>query len=340
MITRPELDRIGSRSIVALVLLVLVGLTPDVYAQPGLVSWWPAEGSADDVFGGNDGTLQGGVTFGPGRVGQGFTFQGVAGERVVVPHSPELSLESLPTATVEGWFRWTGPQSHPTTGGFIVGKHACGFGNGWLVSVTLGVMLDGSSLVGDLGFGGRNVSDGQWHHFAGVKDGSTYYEYLDGVLTGTSAANPHPNTNTAALQIGGISGGTCNNSDQFTGVIDEIRIHHRALSASEIQAIASGTVPPSPETELAQCEADLADALAQIDSLSAENARLQGDLAAAQSALGTVEQTLARLFSNPQFRIPGNTVPEQLDALVSAIVRLNRGRQEGLYVNLGGTLGH
>jgi len=41
---------------------------------PGLVSWWPGEGNAEDVVGGNNGTLQGGATFGTGMVGQGFSF--------------------------------------------------------------------------------------------------------------------------------------------------------------------------------------------------------------------------------------------------------------------------
>jgi len=32
---------------------------------------------------------------------------------------------------------------------------------------------------------GQNLNDGQLHHFAVVKEGTRYWEYIDGVLTGT-----------------------------------------------------------------------------------------------------------------------------------------------------------
>jgi hypothetical protein len=45
----------------------------------GLVAWWPGEGNADDIAGTNNGTLEGGVTFTNGEVGQAFSFDGVSG---------------------------------------------------------------------------------------------------------------------------------------------------------------------------------------------------------------------------------------------------------------------
>ena len=43
---------------------------------PGMVAWWPGEGNANDIRGGNNGTPQGGVTFPAGEVGQAFSFDG------------------------------------------------------------------------------------------------------------------------------------------------------------------------------------------------------------------------------------------------------------------------
>ena len=43
----------------------------------GLVGYWPAEGNADDIVGGNHGTLLNGATFAPGIVGQAFRFDGL-----------------------------------------------------------------------------------------------------------------------------------------------------------------------------------------------------------------------------------------------------------------------
>ncbi|HWY74665.1 MAG TPA: LamG-like jellyroll fold domain-containing protein, partial [Verrucomicrobiae bacterium] len=72
------------------------------YADPpGLISWWPGEGNANDKFGTNNGILVGGVTFGPGEVGQAFQFNGASTQYVDVPTSASLN----PTAnlTLEAW---------------------------------------------------------------------------------------------------------------------------------------------------------------------------------------------------------------------------------------------
>jgi hypothetical protein len=42
-----------------------------------MVSWWPADGTANDIQGSNNGTLQNGATFAPGMVGQAFSFDGI-----------------------------------------------------------------------------------------------------------------------------------------------------------------------------------------------------------------------------------------------------------------------
>src|SRR6185503_7049957 len=40
-----------------------------VTAPPNMVSWWPAEGDANDIQDGNHGTLTNGVLFAAGKVG-------------------------------------------------------------------------------------------------------------------------------------------------------------------------------------------------------------------------------------------------------------------------------
>ena len=59
--------------------VVRKALPPSFQPLPGLVSWWPGDGHADDVAGGNHGTLLNGATFAPGVVGQAFSFDGVDG---------------------------------------------------------------------------------------------------------------------------------------------------------------------------------------------------------------------------------------------------------------------
>src|SRR5437867_10003102 len=63
---------------------------PSCVAPPsGMVSWWPGDGNADDIQGGNNGTLQGGATFGTGEVGQGFSLNGTSAY-VSVPDNANL----------------------------------------------------------------------------------------------------------------------------------------------------------------------------------------------------------------------------------------------------------
>src|SRR5437867_7458767 len=67
----------------------------------GLVGWWPGDGNASDIVGGNPGSLQNGATFTTGKVDQGFGFDGV-GARVTVPDSPQLRLQQH---TISAWVK-------------------------------------------------------------------------------------------------------------------------------------------------------------------------------------------------------------------------------------------
>ncbi|MBI4451562.1 hypothetical protein HY642_06325, partial [Candidatus Woesearchaeota archaeon] len=55
----------------------------------GMVSWWPGDNNANDIQDGNTGTLRNGATFAAGRVGQGFSLDGVD-DFVSVQHNANL----------------------------------------------------------------------------------------------------------------------------------------------------------------------------------------------------------------------------------------------------------
>jgi RNA polymerase sigma factor (sigma-70 family) len=76
---------------------------PTATIPPGMISWWSGEGTALDRQGLNHGLLQGRVEFVAGMAGQAFRFDGREGTRLLVPHSPSLSLTN--ELTVEFWFR-------------------------------------------------------------------------------------------------------------------------------------------------------------------------------------------------------------------------------------------
>jgi Concanavalin A-like lectin/glucanases superfamily len=72
--------------------------------NPGPGNWYPAEGNANDVRGGQNATLQNGASFTAGKVGQAFDFNGnePGGNQVL---TPTLNLGNQ--FTVEFWARPT-----------------------------------------------------------------------------------------------------------------------------------------------------------------------------------------------------------------------------------------
>ena len=56
---------------------------PSCTPPAGIVGWWPGEGNANDIFGTNNGTLIGNVTYTNGEVGQAFSFN-TLGDQVSV----------------------------------------------------------------------------------------------------------------------------------------------------------------------------------------------------------------------------------------------------------------
>ena len=74
---------------------------PCIPAPSGLISWWRAEGNANDAVSLNNGALVGGVTFADGEVGTAFDLDG-SSQYVDVPDSP--SLNPTRQVTIEAGF--------------------------------------------------------------------------------------------------------------------------------------------------------------------------------------------------------------------------------------------
>jgi N-acetylneuraminic acid mutarotase len=213
----------------------------------GLVSWYRAEGDASDAQGTNNGTIHGGVMFAAGKVGQAFNFDGSTG---YVDLGNPASLNPA-TITVEGW--WYGV--HFVGDGFnpIVDKgftsHTAPYYqyhlgvSGDQFSATPGAIAFAISVGGQL----YNVRDtanpyivGAWNHIAGTYDGHTIALYLNGQLVGTATTPGGPiDTYPSNAEIGGYSNLT--SADAYLpGLVDEVRIYNRALSAAEVQADYAG----------------------------------------------------------------------------------------------------
>jgi len=181
----------------------------------------------------NNGTLLGGAAFAPGKVGQAFSFDGV-NALVQVLSSPALSFNSNSPMTVELWAYRTGSASSMS----IIGKRITCGATFEPINYQMGFnMPAGEGLFFGAGGGGHSATSkvdmvmNTWTHLAGTFEGSNCCLYIDGTLRATQAASPGPQ-NTAPFLIGGSA-----NCEKFAGLVDEVCIYDRALTANEIAAI-------------------------------------------------------------------------------------------------------
>lgn len=215
---------------------------------PGLLSWWPAEGTAEDVWDGNHGTLVD-ATFTAGKVGQAFDFSGSL-DHVRVPHSPSLDFTANDPYTIEFWIRTDGvTEGHPA----LVEKWASPSVPAYPFAVRLNTGDPRFSSVGPKGtifcgvfdgtefpfvWSGVAVDDDQFHHVACVYDNvaKSIDVYIDGHLDGTHNYTALANITNEQDLFFGIRG-NLNPLTEFNRYLDEISIYTSVLSAEEIQAI-------------------------------------------------------------------------------------------------------
>ena len=76
---------------------------PSPTIAPRVVSWWPADGNADDIIDGNPGILKGGATFADGAVSQAFSVDGNAGSVVEVSDAPNLNFAPTSPMSFDLW---------------------------------------------------------------------------------------------------------------------------------------------------------------------------------------------------------------------------------------------
>ena len=209
----------------------------------GLVSWWPGEGNANDVVGGNNGAWAGTGslnTYAPGMVSQAFVFDGTHRDRVDVGNPTSLQLQDF---TIETWVKRSSATvasldenfadgSIAGPGAFIFGYGAGGYGLFLFDTGEVGLTKnsDGDTHVPPA------VTDTNWHHVAVAKSGTNVVFYVDGVLQPTPTPSPYTSTflftSSAAIGSRGDGGG-----NTFYGKIDELSIYNRALFSNEISAI-------------------------------------------------------------------------------------------------------
>jgi hypothetical protein len=208
--------------------LLVAGLGTNCVSPPsGLVAWWPGQSNANDVVGGNNGTLQNGATYAPGIGGTAFSFTG-ANEAVSIPYSSADDLSAMSAWTIEGWVNPTSfnNSSWPTI--FAQGRWDASVGLNSGTGALESWINNNYQLVGTTA-----VPLGQWSHVALVYNGTNRTFYLNGAFAGAGSA-PAMTAETDTSSIGNV---VPNDSSSFNGGIGEVSIYNRALSFDEIAEI-------------------------------------------------------------------------------------------------------
>ena len=217
----------------------------------GLVGYWSFDGTGSiannqtaglrDTSGNNNhGTASNanatGMAFVPGRVNSAVTFDGVddhVGVGIGTRYFP------LPRFTICSWVRTPGLASgismngiFSLTNGLV---HTLG-GSG-----EFGMRIDDGTTLHWFTAAPDNLHNNQWHHLCSTFDGAHLHMFINGVNRRTVSVAWQGTTRwpTSGVHIGVDS--NHHTIWRFNGLIDEVRIYNRALSAAEVRAIFNAT---------------------------------------------------------------------------------------------------
>jgi hypothetical protein len=178
-----------------------------------------------------------------GRAGNALDATG-GGSFLEVPHDTALEPASL---TLEAWIFPSAPPGGQDPRRWIVNKNGNEWQEGHYALVAHGRKAGAYLNIGggqgnmiELAGDGDVLETRRWHHLAMTYDGATLKIYCDGAPAGTKPVNRKRRPASGPLAIGRRVDGY--GPSQFRGLIDEVRVYNRALSASEVatRAKASG----------------------------------------------------------------------------------------------------
>jgi fibronectin type 3 domain-containing protein len=179
---------------------------------------------------GNGGTISGATWTGAGggKFGSALSFDGV-NDWVTVADANTLDLTT--GMTLEAWVN---PSALGTSWRTAVFKETTNYYAYALYGNTGTTRPSGNLLVAGTDFdqrGSAALPVNAWSHIAATYDGASLRLYVNGTQVGTQAASGSISASTGVLRMGG------NNiwAEWFQGLIDEVRVYNRALSATEIQ---------------------------------------------------------------------------------------------------------
>jgi hypothetical protein len=166
------------------------------------------------------------------RHGQGALLFNGSNSLVTIPDKSSLDLTKgmtlsawvYPTVDLSGWKSLIEKER---TGGFAYALHANSDANRPTNAVHIGTSYEHLKS-------GNKVPRNRWTHLAATYDGSTQRLFVNGVQVGSRSQTGSLSVTANPLRIGG---NTVLAGRYFKGLIDDVRVHNRALIAAEIAAM-------------------------------------------------------------------------------------------------------
>lgn len=191
-------------------------------------------GTTTDVWGDNDGTINGATSGVSGAnqtytTNEGFSFDGTD------DYVNSGGFDVGQGVSVAAWLRFS---SNDNSDVIPVNKRASS-GDNLGINIEYGTRASGEIdcfVATDNGseptVGSTAVDDGAWHHIVGTFDGSEIELFVDGSSEGTTALSGDQSSS-SELAIGkNHSSGDFNNR-HYDGDIDDVRVYDKGLSATE-----------------------------------------------------------------------------------------------------------
>jgi hypothetical protein len=202
------------------------------------VAYYGLNGDVADASGnGYDGATQGDPVYAAGMDGQAIELDGTD-DYVIISG---VGIDAGMARTVSGW-------AQASVVGITAWTDVFGFtgpsGNGGHFDIEAVGDTDNTTLgyYGVHRYGWeRDIMpiDLEWHHLAATFDGETVAWYGDGLIVGTDAVAATDVIPPGQVHIGKRE----DNENFFPGLVDEVRIYDRGLSAGEIAWLAGKRTP-------------------------------------------------------------------------------------------------
>ncbi len=214
---------------------------PDCRPLAGIISWWDMDSVVNsgfaDIVGNNQASSAVGLIQSQGLVNMALTFDGTA---FLTASDSDLYAFGTNSFSIELWANWgrLGGGTVERPGDVLVANdEQSGVYRKWFLALGGGFLY---FHINSPDYGPQffplvpfSPVPGQWYHIGLTRSGPTYRLYIDGIERGVAINEDAIDNPNAPLTIGWGE----MDSGAFRGMLDELTIYNRDLSAKEVSAI-------------------------------------------------------------------------------------------------------